>query len=145
MVIREWRRSDLSALRTLIADALGAERGAAVLRLHLERHHVLVAEDGDDVVGVIAYRTDWFGCTLVSLVAVRPDARRRGVARALYRAVEQRSPSPRIFSSAAETDAAAIRMHSALGFTASGYIDHLPQGYRELLFYRRRPPAGARG
>lgn len=144
MVIREWRRSDLSALRALAADALGAERGPAVLRLHLERHHVLVAEDEGDVVGVIAYRTDWFGCTFVSLVAVRPETRGQDVTRALYRAVEQRSPSPRVFSSAVETDAPAIRMHTALGFTASGYIDNLPQGYRELLFYRRRPPTDER-
>jgi hypothetical protein len=28
-------------------------------------------------------------------------------------------------------------MHTALGFLASGYIDNLPQGYRELLFYKR--------
>ena len=32
---------------------------------------------------------------------------------------------------------AAIRMHRALGFVESGYIDNLPQGYRELLFFKR--------
>jgi hypothetical protein len=34
-------------------------------------------------------------------------------------------------------------MHTALGFTPSGYIDNLPQGTRELLFYRRVPPRHA--
>jgi hypothetical protein len=28
-------------------------------------------------------------------------------------------------------------MHTALGFHSSGHIDNLPQGYRELLFYKR--------
>jgi hypothetical protein len=34
-------------------------------------------------------------------------------------------------------------MHTALGFVPSGYIDNLPQGYRELLFYKRLPPREA--
>jgi hypothetical protein len=33
-----------------------------------------------------------------------------------------------------------IQMHSALGFQPSGHIDNLPQGVRELLFYKRIPP-----
>jgi hypothetical protein len=31
-------------------------------------------------------------------------------------------------------------MHRALGFQPSGHIDNLPQGVRELLFYKRIPP-----
>jgi hypothetical protein len=33
-------------------------------------------------------------------------------------------------------------MHTALGYAPSGYIDNLPQGVRELLFYKRVPPRG---
>jgi hypothetical protein len=62
------------------------------------------------------------------------------VARALFKAVEQMSPSPRLFSSTEETNAPAIQMHTALGFAPSGHIDNLPQGYRELLFYKRLHP-----
>jgi L-amino acid N-acyltransferase YncA len=50
------------------------------------------------------------------------------------------SLGPRVFSSTEETNAASIRMHRALGFAPSGDIDNLPQGYRELLFYKRLPP-----
>ena len=38
------------------------------------------------------------------------------------------------------TNAPSIRMHTALGFQPSGHIDNLPQGTRELLFYKRIPP-----
>jgi hypothetical protein len=62
------------------------------------------------------------------------------VARALYRRVEAMSPSPRLYSSTEETNAVSIQMHSALGFAPSGHIDNLPQGYRELLFYKRLRP-----
>ena len=135
MEIRAAQSSDVQAVMQLAAG-LGPRAGPFV-RSHLDRHHVLVAELGGEVVGMLAYRTDWFQCTFVTLVSVREDYRKRGVARALYRAVEDMSPSPRLFSSTEETNAVSIQMHPALGFQSSGHIDNLPQGYRELFFYKR--------
>lgn len=137
MEIRAPEPQDVPALMDLAADVIGAERAGPFVRSHLERHHLLVAARADEVIGFLAYRTDWFQCTLVSLVAVKKDERRHGVARALYRSVERMSPSPRLFSSTEETNSVSIQMHSALGFAPSGHIDNLPQGYRELLFYKR--------
>ena len=121
----------------LAVEALGPDRAGPIVRSHVERHHLLVAEAEDQIVGMLAYRTDWFQCTLVSLVAVRKEFRRRGIARSLFARAEAMSPSPRLFSSAEETNAVSIQMHTALGFVPSGQIDNLPQGYRELLFYKR--------
>ncbi|PYN03427.1 MAG: hypothetical protein DME02_23675 [Candidatus Rokuibacteriota bacterium] len=135
MEIRAAQSSDVQAVMQLAAG-LGPRAGPFV-RSHLDRHHVLVAELDGEVVGMLAYRTDWFQCTFVTLVSVREDYRKRGVARALYRAVEDMSPSPRLFSSTEETNAVSIQMHTALGFQSSGHIDNLPQGYRELFFYKR--------
>jgi GNAT superfamily N-acetyltransferase len=140
MEIRLPEGGDLDAVMTLAADLLGPERAGPFVRSHLDRHHLLVAAEGAAVIGVIAYRTDWFQCTFVTLVAVAKDRRQKGVARALFRAVEEMSPSPRLFSSTEETNGVSIRMHTALGFAPSGHIDNLPQGYRELLFYKRLHP-----
>jgi GNAT superfamily N-acetyltransferase len=137
MEIRPPIGDDVATVMTLAADVLGAQRAGPFVRSHLDRHHVLVAVEDGAVRGTIAYRTDWFQCTFVSLVAVSKDHRQRGVARALFRAVEGMSPSPRLFSSTEETNGVSIRMHTALGFTPSGHIDNLPQGYRELLFFKR--------
>ena len=140
MEIRSLERDDLGAVMALAGEVIGAERAGPFVRSHVERHHLLVAEDAGAIVGCLAYRTDWFQCTFVALVSVAARVRRRGVARALYRRVEDLSPSPRLYSSTEETNAASIRMHAALGFSPSGYIDNLPQGYRELLFYKRLRP-----
>lgn len=144
MEIRKPEPAELSAVMTLAADVVGPERAGPFVRSYVERHHLLIAAARGEVVGLLAYRTDWYQCTLVPLVSVREDFRRRGVARALYEAVERMSPSPRLFSSTEETNAASIRMHAALGFAPSGHIDNLPQGYRELLFYKRLAPKGDR-
>jgi GNAT superfamily N-acetyltransferase len=140
MDIRLPESGDLDAIMTLAADLLGPERAGPFVRSHLDRHHLLVAAEDPTVLGVIAYRTDWFQCTFVTLVAVTKDRRQKGVARALFRAVEEMSPSPRLYSSTEETNGVSIRMHTALGFAPSGHIDNLPQGYRELLFYKRLHP-----
>lgn len=130
----------MDTVMRLAADVIGPERAGPFVRSHVERHHLLIAEDDAGVLGFIAYRTDWFQCTFVTLVSVDAEHRKRGIARALYRSVEEMSPSPRIFSSTEETNPVAIRMHTALGYTPSGHIDNLPQGYRELLFYKRLAP-----
>jgi GNAT superfamily N-acetyltransferase len=136
MEIRLPTATDFGSLADLAAGVVGPDRAGPFIRSHFERHHLLVAGDGNDPVGVIAYRTDWFQCTFVSLVCVDKDHRRQGIARELFRGVERMSSSPRIFSSTEETNGVAIRMHTALGFVPSGHIDNLPQGYRELLFYK---------
>ncbi|HEX9420550.1 MAG TPA: GNAT family N-acetyltransferase [Methylomirabilota bacterium] len=140
--IRLPRLADAMPCAELAALVIGAERAGAFIKSHLERHHLIVAEADDDIVGFLAYRTDWFQCTLVSLVVVREDYRRRGIAREFFKAVEAVSPTPRLFSSTEETNAVSIRMHAALGFAPSGHIDNLPQGPRELVFYKRIPPRG---
>ena len=142
--IRLPRVADAGPCAELAALVIGEERAGAFIRSHLERHHLVVAEAEGRVVGFLAYRTDWFQCTFVSLVVVEERFRRKGVAREFFKAVEAISPTPRLFSSTEETNAVSIRMHTALGFQPSGHIDNLPQGTRELLFYRRIPPRAAR-
>jgi predicted GNAT superfamily acetyltransferase len=137
MRIRSPEPGDTPVVVSLAASAIGARRAAVLVRSHVERGELLVADDEGKTVGFLAYRTDWFHCTIVSLVVVAEHARRRGVARALFQAVEHRSPSARLFSSTEETNAVSIQMHRAFGFVPSGHIDNLPQGYRELLFYKR--------
>lgn len=133
---RAWLE-DVTSCANLAAELIGAERGPHSIRAAFDRRELLTASDRGSLVGLLAYRTDWFNCTLVTLVGVKPDQRRKGVARALYRAVEEASLSARLFSSVEETNTTSIRMHRALGFRPSGYVDNLPQGYRELIFYKR--------
>ena len=140
--IRLPHLADAVPCAELAALVIGEELAGAFIKSHLERHHLIVAGSDEDIVGFLAYRIDWFQCTFVSLVVVREDYRRRGIAREMFKAVEAMSPTPRLFSSTEETNAVSIRMHSALGFAPSGYIDNLPQGSRELVFYRRIPPRG---
>src|SRR5260370_2002286 len=113
MNVRHAEASDLAGLMALATETLGPGRAGPLVRSHAERHHLLVAEEAGDVVGVLGYRTDWFQCTLVGLVCVRDDRRRRGIARALFKMLEALSPRPPLYPSPPETHTAAIRMPAA--------------------------------
>lgn len=140
VAIRSALPEDVPACLALARLATGTRWSAPAVEAARDRGELLVAHRDGDVVGALGYRTDWFTATLVTFIGVRPDWQRRGVARALYQAMEERSPHPRLFSSAPETNSEAIQMHRALGFVTSGYVDNLPQGVRELLFYKRLTP-----
>src|SRR5260370_13201820 len=97
MNVRHAEASALAGLMALATETLGPGRAGPLVRSHAERHHLLVAEEAGDVVGVLGYRTDWFQCTLVGLVCVRDDRRRRGIARALFKMLEAAPPRPRLY------------------------------------------------
>jgi hypothetical protein len=56
------------ALAEAVTEA-GSAR--ALVRVALDRRELLVAHANGEVVGVLVYRTDWFGCTRVGLVSIR--------------------------------------------------------------------------
>src|SRR5256712_13513930 len=95
MTVRHAESSDIAAVMALAAEVIGPERAGPFVRSHAERHHLMVAEEAGEVVGVLAYRTDWFQCTFVSLVAVRENFRRRGAGRGLFQIVEAISSGAR--------------------------------------------------
>jgi len=141
--VRLPRVADEEGCVALASLAMEPAAAKPFVAAHFREHRMIVAEADGAIVGILAWRTDWFGCAFVSLVYVREEFRRRGVAREMFLSVETLTRSPRVFSSTEEDNTAAIRMHAALGFRPSGHVDNLPQGKRELLFFKRVPPRAA--
>ena len=140
ILVRHPRVADEEPCVALAAPALGEVVARPLVAAHFREHRMVVAEAEGAIVGLLAWRTDFFGCAFVALAYVQEDFRRKGIAREMFRAVEAQARSPRLFSSVEEDDADAIRMHAALGFRPSGHVDNLPQGTRKLLFFKRIPP-----
>jgi len=58
--IRLPRLADAMPCSELAALVIGEERAGAFIKSHLERHHLIVAESEERVVGLFAYCLDWF-------------------------------------------------------------------------------------
>lgn len=109
-----------------------------------------VACEAGRVVGFIWFhRTGTFHHSgYVRWIGVAPEARGKGVGRALMRYAEERifKAGPNVFLLVADFNVAAQTFYEDLGYTRVGAIpDYVVRGVTELLYRRTRGPIAAKG
>ena len=121
-VLRRMRAADLPEVMEIDALCLPRPWSAAIWRGELESPHAfyLVVEEGGGISGHIGVR-HVLGELHVTTIAVRPEHRRRGHARALVSAALAAYPVARyVHLEVRPTNAAAITLYESLGFRATG-------------------------
>jgi ribosomal-protein-alanine N-acetyltransferase len=121
-VLRRMRAADLPEVMEIDALCLPRPWSAAIWRGELESPHALylVVEEGGGISGHIGVR-HVLGELHVTTIAVRPEHRRRGHARALVSAAIAAYPLARcVHLEVRPTNAAAITLYESLGFRATG-------------------------
>jgi len=121
-VLRRMRAADLPEVMEIDALCLPRPWSAAIWRGELESPHAfyLVVEEGGGISGHIGVR-HVLGELHVTTIAVRPEHRRRGHARALASAALAAYPVARcVHLEVRPTNAAAITLYESLGFRATG-------------------------
>jgi GNAT superfamily N-acetyltransferase len=101
------------------ADTLAAwlaNKTPANLRRWIGTHHVLVAEDEGAILGVASMSASGH----ILLNCVSPDARFRGISKALIRGVERRAASLGLSRLTLESTSTAIGFYRAAGYAPSG-------------------------
>jgi GNAT superfamily N-acetyltransferase len=93
-----------------------ANKTAANMRCWIREHHVLVAVEGSAISGVAAMTSS--GEIILNYVS--PDARFRGVSKALLRGLEVRAAYLGIPLLKLQSTATAARLYNAVGYTACG-------------------------
>ena len=96
---------------------------------------LLVAELDGDLVGYAAHGR-FFGYDFLELLAVQPAKRRQGIATALFRAVESRSRSGKLFTSTNRSNRPMRRLCERLGFLPSGAVENLDACAAELFYFK---------
>jgi phosphinothricin acetyltransferase len=101
---------------------------------------ILVAVNGDEVLGYASYGAfrafDGYRQTVEHSVYVAEGARRRGVARALLRALEaeaRRAGMHVMLGGIAGDNAASLRLHAALGFRETARMPEVGQKFGRFL------------
>jgi ribosomal-protein-alanine N-acetyltransferase len=120
--LRRMRAADLPAVMEIDALSLPRPWSAAIWRGELESPHALylVLEEEGDISGHIGIR-HVLGELHVTTIAVRPQRRRRGHARALIGAAFAAYPEARLAHlEVRPTNAAAVTLYESLGFRATG-------------------------
>jgi ribosomal-protein-alanine N-acetyltransferase len=121
--IRTAGGEDVAELSTLERALFGSERAASTLRHTDPSARVWVARGADGVLeGFVSARLPVDELEIVD-VGVRPDRRRRGVARALLEEVlvaARRSGAVRVVLEVGDENGAARALYAGLGFTPCG-------------------------
>ena len=121
-VLHRMRAADLPEVMAIDALCLPRPWSAAIWRGELQSPHAffLVVEEGGGISGHIGLR-HVLGELHVTTIAVRPEHRRRGHARALVSAALAAYPVARcVHLEVRPTNAAAITLYESLGFRATG-------------------------
>ncbi len=120
--LRRMRTTDLPAVMEIDALSLPRPWSAAIWRGELESPHALylVLEEEDGISGHIGIR-HVLGELHVTTIAVRPERRRRGHARALIAAALGAYPEARLVHlEVRPTNPAAVTLYESLGFRVTG-------------------------
>jgi ribosomal protein S18 acetylase RimI-like enzyme len=133
VTLRQARADDYQSCVRCLALA---EASGEILKASLESGECVLALEGKEIVGAIAFHTHFFQCTFISLVVVAAHARRQRVASALIEAVELRMSGKKLFTSTNQSNTAAQALFQRVGFIHSGVIENLDPGDPELVFYK---------
>ena len=136
IVIRAYDAADDSALAAVDERiATEATRRPLLLRAHAVGGFWIAEADGK-VAGYSDRTVEFFYKDFIALVVVDEDRRRRGIASALMRKVEDICAGDRIFTSTNESNAKMRALLAKLGYRPSGRIDNLDPADPELVFVK---------
>jgi ribosomal protein S18 acetylase RimI-like enzyme len=104
----------------------------------IERQRVLIARDGDKLVGYLLYQVIWGNTAFVSLLRVLPSHQRRGIGKGLIRRLERRlleSGFNSYVTSSESINPNTKKFFPDLGFVAIG---ELQMNHGGEMFYLKR-------
>ena len=108
----------------------------------------LVAEENQQVLGIVVFQTDFLLGHFVALLAVRPEAGGKGIGRALMARIEKEAFKTRrwLYVSSDSANTAAARFYKKLGFTRAARLPGLIRDDRtEILWRKQRLNANVNG
>jgi N-acetylglutamate synthase-like GNAT family acetyltransferase len=135
-MIRKATLEDVGAIS--LGDSEFASGGREeCARRAIQREGVYVLEQGGKIIGIGVLEYTFFEHGFISLLHVRPSARRTGAGESLLRYFVSVSQTPKLFSSTNQSNKPMQALFAKVGFEASGIIHNLDLDDPELVYYKR--------
>ena len=140
--IIELCRLDYASDDTLLARWLASKTDENVARWIAQSHHFLVADEEGTILGAASMSDA--GKVLLNYVS--PDARFRGVSKALMQALEEHATAAGIAVCSLDSTQTALRFYQSLGYerTGAGDIHPVTRAPALALSKQLRPPGAPR-
>ena len=137
MKIRDATSSDLDAMYAV--DHMATEEGSR--RQHIRdwvaSGQAIVAVVDGEICGYAALEYTFFGCGFITMLMVRKESRRKGVATALVTQLHERCETEKLFTSTNESNKPMQAFMQAMSYEPSGTVYNLDEGDPELFYLKR--------
>jgi ribosomal protein S18 acetylase RimI-like enzyme len=138
--LKSLERAQLNNLDDIVKideEVIGNNSRREYIRKAIEEERCIVANK-NMIVGFLIFDTQFFDCSFISLVIVRPTERRKGYASSLIEYFIKISPTKKIFSSTNKSNKRMQKVFKVNGFIQSGFIANLDEGDPEIIYFKSK-------
>lgn len=129
---------ELDEIVNLDSEVIGSDKRRKYIHKAIEDGRCLVVKNDTSIVGFLIFTTDFFDCSFISLIVVKPTERRKGYASSLIKYFVSVSPTKKIFSSTNQSNNRMQEVFKATGFIQSGFIENLDEEDPEIIYYKHK-------
>jgi ribosomal protein S18 acetylase RimI-like enzyme len=119
-------------------EVIGSDSRREYIMKAVEKERCIVAIDQEHIVGFLIFNTDFFDCSFISLIIVRPTERRKGYASSLIEYFIKISPTKKIFSSTNKSNQRMQEVFKVNEFIQSGFIENLDEDDPEIIYFKSK-------
>ncbi|MED1089357.1 GNAT family N-acetyltransferase [Bacillus paramycoides] len=130
--------NDLDSIVHIDIEIIGDDSRRNYIKHAINEGQCIIVKEGNSISGFLAYDTNFFGYTFLSLIIISPTKRRKGHASSLISYMLSHSPTQKIFSSTNKSNENMQKVFQANGFIRSGMIENLDEGDPEFIFYTKK-------
>lgn len=128
--------TELDEIVNLDREVIGSDRRRGYIKKAIEDDKCIIVKNKSSIVGFLLFTTDFFDCSFISLIVVKPTERRKGYATSLLQYFLSVSPTKKIFSSTNQSNNKMQEVFKATGFIQSGFVENLDEGDPEIIYFK---------
>ncbi|MGE7093625.1 GNAT family N-acetyltransferase [Lysinibacillus sp. NPDC048646] len=129
---------DLHELITIDQQVIGSSTRLDLIEKAIVEERCIIRKTQNGIAGFLIFTTDFFECSFISLVIVKPTERRKGIATSLLAHFVELASTPKIFSSTNQSNTNMQKVFDTAGFIRSGFIENLDEGDPEIIYFKLR-------
>jgi len=137
MMIRDATENEIDQIIAIDYIASNEETRRQQILDWIKKNCVIIALIDDRVVGYAVLEYSFFSCGFISMLIVQEAHRRRGIATALVKRLEEDCNTAKLFTSTNESNVTMQAFLASMSYEPSGIVHNLDEDDPELFYFKR--------